>query len=551
MAPSIPLVAALLSVSRADLDEASMLQMPVVSENLAADKDECRCPGYYQDQCVAEADQGCRWSSEGSSDGPWCQCLGNDVRAPVDPVVVTLPPAIVTLPPVVVTLPPQPEHPGRFVKTAEMFAIYWESEGTKYWVSSCSLCNDSPNLASGAAGPCETYELVDQDYIDGLETDGLFPGDLSGDTAATGTQFVCTQHPDYVHPVTSIPQGWSLHSENWNCEGTSSSGNEIEDRSLTSNSACAEMCYSEGHAIAAFWHNDRDICRCYDTCDGGGSTVMPDWPNHVMQKDFILVSTDMKCPHEHGDRLFRTPESGSSDVSLAACHFQCQNTATCAHFSYGFYQEEYVCMGCTTLNNEEVHVGFNTYDMEHSTPPVQMINNWDFEGMTTDGAAHTLADGRWIHFLNSGNSGLSNTDISGWQQMGSGAGASGLFNPASNEVAEGSHVLFLNSGDDANYVYQNLLEPFTQTINIEAAVGGGNGGNDGGYRFGLYTSDGTLVQEVAAGVNGAPNTSGSQYITTHMTVTASDHPGVVGQTLQLRLMKNKSTQGHYHYIRFT
>ena len=208
-------------------------------------------------------------------------------------------------------------------------------------------------------------------------------------------------------------------------------------------------------------------------------------------------------------------------------------------------------MGCTTLANQQAHVGFNTYDMEHSIPPVHMIENWDFEGMTSEGIDVTLGVNKWIHFLNNGNSGLTNTAIKNWQQMGNGAGASGLFSPGSNDIAEGSHVLFLNSGDDNNYVYQNLLQPFTETLNIEAAVGGGNGGNDGGYRMGLYGEDGSLVQEVAAGVNGAPDTSGSQYIITHMSVSVADHPTVVGQHLQLRLMKNKGAQGHYHYIRFT
>lgn len=210
-------------------------------------------------------------------------------------------------------------------------------------------------------------------------------------------------------------------------------------------------------------------------------------------------------------------------------------------------------MGCTSLQHEAYHEGFNSYDLEHSTPPVEMLNNWNFEQMTVDGTQASLDEGKWIHFLNSGNSGLSNTAIPGWQQMGTGGSASGLYNSPSNEIAaEGSHVLFLNSGDDNNYVYQDLLEPFTETINIEAAVGGGNGNNDGGYRFGLYSEDGTLLQETAAGVNGAPDTQANgQYMLTHMSVSAGDHQAFVGQNLQLRLMKNKGGQAHYHYIRFT
>jgi hypothetical protein len=272
-----------------------------------------------------------------------------------------------------------------------------------------------------------------------------------------------------------------------------------------------------------------------------------------MEKTYHLASTDKKCPHQHGDRLFRSPESGSNDVTLAQCYLECLNTATCAHFSYGDHAGGKVCMGCTTLANEEDHVGFNTYDMERSQPALQMINNWDFEEMTANGVADTLAEGKWIHFSNNGNSGLTNPVILGWTSVGYDQG-NGIYNPPNNEVAEGTHVLFLNRGDDNHYVYQNLLHPFTTDLHIEAAVGGGNGNNDGGYRMGLYTQDGALVKEVASGVDGAPRTaqvSAAQYVLTHLTVTTAEFPNVVGQTLQIRLKKNQGGQGHFHYIRFT
>jgi len=90
MAPTAPLLAALFSLSNAD-DEVSMLQVPL-QKVLQADSDECRCPGYYEAECRQEVAQGCSWSSEGSSNGPWCQCLGVDNSAPVDADTVTLPP---------------------------------------------------------------------------------------------------------------------------------------------------------------------------------------------------------------------------------------------------------------------------------------------------------------------------------------------------------------------------------------------------------------------------------------------------------------------------
>jgi hypothetical protein len=182
--------------------------------------------------------------------------------------------------------------------------------------------------------------------------------------------------------------------------------------------------------------------------------------------------------------------------------------------------------------------------------PTQMINNWNFAEMTVNGAATTLQVGTYILFTGAGNSGLSNTSIPGWHFAGNGS-RFGLLNPRSFDAAEGYHVLALNSGDDANYVWQDLLQPFTADIHIEAAVGGSSVA-DGGYRMGLYTQSGALVAEVSAGVNGAPNTAANgQWILTHLNVRTADHQDVVGETLQLRLKKNKSQQGFYHYIRFT
>lgn len=180
----------------------------------------------------------------------------------------------------------------------------------------------------------------------------------------------------------------------------------------------------------------------------------------------------------------------------------------------------------------------------------EYISNWDFESLTTDGVAVTLQPEVHVHFLSNGNSGLTHLEIMGWQQMGSIGNAAGLYHPPNNEVAEGgAHVLFLNTGDDNNYVYQTLLEPFLSTINIEAAVGGGNEVLNGGYRMGLYAEGGTLVQEVAAGVDGAPVTENSHFILTHLSVSVTEHQDVVGQHLQLRLMKNMGGKAHYHYIR--
>jgi len=66
-----------------------MLQMRVVNEAKSIDLDtsECRCPGYYKDECDAEWAQGCVWSDAGNSNGPWCQCLNPPVVDPTIPPV--------------------------------------------------------------------------------------------------------------------------------------------------------------------------------------------------------------------------------------------------------------------------------------------------------------------------------------------------------------------------------------------------------------------------------------------------------------------------------
>jgi len=57
------------------LDEASMLQMPVVEmRQSGTDASDCRCPAYFQEECEDEVEYGCVWTDAGSSNGAWCQC---------------------------------------------------------------------------------------------------------------------------------------------------------------------------------------------------------------------------------------------------------------------------------------------------------------------------------------------------------------------------------------------------------------------------------------------------------------------------------------------
>jgi len=74
---SLTLTAMNALASGSPLDEASMLQMPIVDMKQSgtdAAASDCRCPGYFQQQCEDEAEYGCVWTDAGSSNGPWCQC---------------------------------------------------------------------------------------------------------------------------------------------------------------------------------------------------------------------------------------------------------------------------------------------------------------------------------------------------------------------------------------------------------------------------------------------------------------------------------------------
>jgi len=148
MAPFTIACAVFSVANAADFDEYAMLQMPVV----AADEDECRCPGYYEEQCTAEAAQGCVWSDQGSSNKPWCQCLGVRQDVVVNPV--TVPPL-----PVIVTLPPQPEPPLAYdCETCRELATSMGLEigGAGYAFTGDYGVNGCYTYTSGAYG-CRAY----------------------------------------------------------------------------------------------------------------------------------------------------------------------------------------------------------------------------------------------------------------------------------------------------------------------------------------------------------------------------------------------------------
>jgi len=92
--------------------------------------------------------------------------------------------------------------------------------------------------------------------------------------------------------------------------------------------------------------------------DGGYTPVC-----ESSQPLYAMALADSKCPHNHEDRLFRNPGSGSTQITFEQCFAECANTAGCNAFSFGQWQGAYVCMGCTTLANAQTHVGFTAYNM--------------------------------------------------------------------------------------------------------------------------------------------------------------------------------------------
>mmetsp|Transcript_5780 Transcript_5780/g.12625 ORF Transcript_5780/g.12625 Transcript_5780/m.12625 type:complete len:363 (-) Transcript_5780:202-1290(-) len=72
----------------------------------------------------------------------------------------------------------------------------------------------------------------------------------------------------------------------------------------------------------------------------------------------ILAREGVKCPHFHGDRIFRI-----TDMTLETCYDTCKSSPGCQHLSFaetGTYAG--VCMGCVDGHWVE-EAGFNGYDM--------------------------------------------------------------------------------------------------------------------------------------------------------------------------------------------
>jgi len=84
---------------------------------------------------------------------------------------------------------------GHYIRHDVGTAIFWVECGVKYWVASCSMCDD---ILASEHHPCNSDSWIDtsQEDIDALLTDGGHPG--VPDTSPTyGARFQCTQHSGY------------------------------------------------------------------------------------------------------------------------------------------------------------------------------------------------------------------------------------------------------------------------------------------------------------------------------------------------------------------
>lgn len=156
---------------------------------------------------------------------------------------------------------------------------------------------------------------------------------------------------------------------------------------VDSHEECQGVAVANGHDWYSFRHNiatnnecnGRHKCFSSSHCDNGliGDRVN-DWKIYK-NRPSILVAEDTKCPHLHQDRLFRSPDAGSNDITLAECYDLCDSTDGCNHYSWGAHEGGFVCMGCTSLTNAQGHDGFTAYDMPGLT-------RYTLDGCGADGA---------------------------------------------------------------------------------------------------------------------------------------------------------------------
>lgn len=189
---------------------------------------------------------------------------------------------------------------------------------------------------------------------------------------------------------------------------------------------------------------------------------------------------------------------------------------------------------------------------------------YDFETVLLQGNPYELSPSKWVHFTNTGNTGLvGDVVVPPWKQITTapigacGGGHTGIYNPPSNEVAlfedsEGTsnHVLFLQCGGIVQTTLDLILAKNLE-ISVIASVGGGNGRLDGGYDIGFFSAETHVeLSRVRAGENGMPDTSNDgKYKDLKYTFNTKSMPtSAIGEKVSLMLRASKRQQAHVHYI---
>jgi hypothetical protein len=177
-------------------------------------------------------------------------------------------------------------------------------------------------------------------------------------------------------------------------------------------------------------------------------------------------------------------------------------------------------------------------DVQLTATPGRLVGvtNAGFEDLLSNGAPANLAEGLYVDLTGSGNTGLPNTSVPGWTQVGS--GSAGVYNPTSSEFPNGppmgENMLFINSASPL-YIQQTLGEALLPgalyTLSAQLAF---RGSTAPGYDVGLYAG-GTLLDHITNATG--PAISNLGFTDAFFTSASWLHPGQVGQPLEIRLSK--------------
>ena len=85
------------------------------------------------------------------------------------------------------------------------------------------------------------------------------------------------------------------------------------------------------------------------------------------------IGANQKCRFD-ATRLFKHEYSDTSgpEASLDTCYEMCKSVQNCHHFSYGFYDNKWMCMGCNGHEN-----GFEAFN-DFTVYEINARDDWAF-----------------------------------------------------------------------------------------------------------------------------------------------------------------------------